>query len=298
MLQNQLFKNFEVILIDDCSTDDSKYMVKTLISTTDLSFKILSTDSNSGPGCARNVGLKAAKGKYLLFIDADDWIEKDTLSYIYENYLSYGDFDLLLFDYKRVYKDKTIECKDLNFNPGAVDKYELLSVSNFGVTRKVIKRMILEENQIRFPEWRNGEDIYVELFIISFSNCILYIDKAFYNYLQHSNSISNTKTDNLYFYNDLFTVFESLYKFKDTIYYTRVALDLYYNTMVLFLKNNVLYSFMENYIDDLNINHPNITHLINRNLFSKKQLLIIYLSYFKKFKLLKLIERIRRILTK
>ena len=68
----QTFENFEVILVDDCSTDKTLDIVKKF---DDARIKILRTKKNSGyPGAVRNVGLNAATGKYIFFMDHDDSI--------------------------------------------------------------------------------------------------------------------------------------------------------------------------------------------------------------------------------
>ena len=74
---NQTYKNYEIILIDDCSTDNTiskcmKYLNKNV--------KLINLQKNLGVSNARNVGLQNAIGDFIIFLDSDDWLDKNTLS--------------------------------------------------------------------------------------------------------------------------------------------------------------------------------------------------------------------------
>lgn len=74
----QTFKNFEWIIIDDCSTDGSYEFIKKIIKG-DSRIKLLKTNKNGGTGVARNVGLKNANGRYITFLDSDDILDNNYL---------------------------------------------------------------------------------------------------------------------------------------------------------------------------------------------------------------------------
>lgn len=92
---NQSFKNLEVICVNDGSTDNSLKILESHAKN-DSRVKIISQENN-GPGYARNVGLKYAKGEYVLFVDSDDFISNDSLNDLYNNAVS-NNSDLVLFD--------------------------------------------------------------------------------------------------------------------------------------------------------------------------------------------------------
>ena len=81
-IQNQTFKDFEAIFIDDCGNDDSIKTVE-VFAKNDERIKIIHHDKNLGLSAARNTGLRAATGEYILCVDSDDWIENDCLEKIY-----------------------------------------------------------------------------------------------------------------------------------------------------------------------------------------------------------------------
>lgn len=73
----QTYRKLEVIIVDDCGTDNSMEIVKSVIEENgkkDIAFRILRHKKNKGPGAARNTGIKAAKGEYVFFLDSDDII--------------------------------------------------------------------------------------------------------------------------------------------------------------------------------------------------------------------------------
>lgn len=96
-ITEQTFKDFEVILVDDGSTDSSYKMCKEL-SEKDSRFKVLQHQKNSSLLAARLTGMKAAEGDYILFVDSDDYIEKNSLELLH-NSLSKKPVDILQFGY-------------------------------------------------------------------------------------------------------------------------------------------------------------------------------------------------------
>ena len=76
--QNQTYKNWEAIFVDDCSTDNSKEII-TKYSKTDKRIKYVCQEQNGGPALARNKGVDLAKGQFFCYMDADDLWQKDKL---------------------------------------------------------------------------------------------------------------------------------------------------------------------------------------------------------------------------
>ena len=73
-VQNQTYKNWELLIVDDCSTDNSIEIIKVL-KNNDTRIKLFELPQNSGPAVVRNIGIKMAQGRYLTFIDSDDiWL--------------------------------------------------------------------------------------------------------------------------------------------------------------------------------------------------------------------------------
>ena len=98
LLNQDFIKPFEIIMVDDASTDNSQNIIKMQNSPL---LKLCSLPSNAGPSAARNIGLKTAKGEYVFFLDADDTISTSTLKILY-NHAKENDFDLVFSDKKRI----------------------------------------------------------------------------------------------------------------------------------------------------------------------------------------------------
>ena len=99
---NQTYKDIEIILINDGSTDSSG----------DICLKWQEADNriiyikkkNEGQGAARNLGVKIAKGDYLTFVDADDWIEENAIACLYESEKK-SNADIVIADFSLIFKD-------------------------------------------------------------------------------------------------------------------------------------------------------------------------------------------------
>ncbi len=78
---NQSYKNLEIILVDDGSTDSSGALCEELLAT-DKRIRVIH-QKNGGLSCARNTGIAHSKGKYLTFVDSDDWVKQDMIEYLY-----------------------------------------------------------------------------------------------------------------------------------------------------------------------------------------------------------------------
>lgn len=154
----QTFCDFELILIDDGSDDDSRNICEKYAKK-DVRIKIIH-QKNQGVSKARNVGLDRAKGKYIVFIDSDDFVEKNFL-----HMLNSLDDDLVLVGYGDYYNNKVekivldenerwmIDCDEgiINF---------LEKKSSIFVWGKRYKKSIIDKYNIRFrPEMKFSEDI-------------------------------------------------------------------------------------------------------------------------------------------
>ena len=110
-IMNQTFtEGVECILINDCTPDNSIRIVQQLINEYkgNIQFRILSNEHNQGIASVRNIGLQAAKGTYIQYIDSDDYVEPDMLETLYKKACG-SSSDILVYDYYCENKNQTIK---------------------------------------------------------------------------------------------------------------------------------------------------------------------------------------------
>lgn len=187
---DQTFTNFELICVDDGSSDNSLQILK------DYAQKyknmVIISQENKRVSAARNAGLNAAKGKYIQFFDADDIIEKDALELTYKKAIE-TNADMVIFCHRRIVNDKL--CSDnisqMN-NYLRTQKYNLILPFTFYVWDKLFKKEFLIDNKIFFNEdIVASEDGYYMLTCLSKKPKLEFVPKILYSYIDSENSSTN-----------------------------------------------------------------------------------------------------------
>jgi glycosyltransferase involved in cell wall biosynthesis len=181
-IKAQTFTNFEAILVNDGTKDNSVVVAEEAISG-DERFVIYHKE-NGGQGSARNLGLDKARGDYIAFIDSDDWVEPDYLKALYEKIIS-EDADICTCDVLYVDSNGKIVREYKNNPQGYYENNDYLMacwyISNF-MCDKLFKRNTF--NDVRFDtSLRTNEDVFL-LFGLMYQKKIVSIDRFLYNYLQ------------------------------------------------------------------------------------------------------------------
>ena len=203
---NQSFQNFEIVVVNDGSTDLSLSILEHYAE--DIRIRII-TQVNQGLSSARNTGLKEASGKYILYLDGDDMLEKTALDSIV-SVMEQIDPDLVLFDGKSFSNQEDLIKKSVNNTdyylrkhdyPGLYSGPELMKEMNNNndyrqnVNMQAAKRNFLIENNLFFyPGIIHEDNLYTFMAMLK-AKKIIYLRKQFYLRRLRSNSImSNKKT--------------------------------------------------------------------------------------------------------
>ena len=196
-LINQTITDYEIIAVDDCSTDNSLDILKEYESKYPDKFRAIHSPVNKRQGGAKNIGIREAKGEWIGFIDSDDWITPD----FYERLLSRAaetGADCVGCDYSRVdYHTFEVGIVEHNNKPeqsGVLDheKRKSLILDVGSLVIKIYKRQFILENELFFPEHIFYEDNAVGKSYVILNKHFEYIDEPLYYYYQHGDSTVHT----------------------------------------------------------------------------------------------------------
>ena len=191
---------FEVLLIDDGSTDGSGALCDA-IAKTDSRIRVFHQE-NKGVSATRNAGLEHAKGEYVLFVDSDDFLVEGAFA-VLEEHVSRFQPDVLVFEINCVRENiitYTSQLEDRFSKTPAETRLLLSEIYERGniasCVNKLYKRSFI--GNIRFCEdVRYGEDLLFNLQLFTEATHICTIDKALYSYDQHNDSLSTNVTERL-----------------------------------------------------------------------------------------------------
>ena len=167
------FQDYEVLVVDDCSTDNSVAEVEKLLPHFDGRLKILSTEKNSGgAGIPRNIGIKNASGKYITFVDNDDMILPTTLDDFFtaaEKFNADVVYAEKYFVLDSAQKFKAVSCNSVEelVEVPTLESDDLLTRIRRDIAKKfyilpwgkLYRRDFLVKNKIDFPQMRYAEDL-------------------------------------------------------------------------------------------------------------------------------------------
>lgn len=259
---NQTYTNFELVIIDDGSNDGSEKICDEY-SKKDSRIKVIHL-KNGGVSNARNIGLSIAKGKYIQFIDSDDYIDKnmfDNLATIMDKYNP----DIVMSGITKVNHQNEDIKEILPKLKGMKTRLEMLenfaeeqhTTGIFGcVSNKLIKRSVIIENNIRFNEKiKLAEDLDFYLNLYNYIDNIYFCDKSFYYYIQNAENSSTSE----FIVNDYFCQILIILREKELLINNNSL-----NTKNEYVVNKVISNFVLCYvIDKFNFNYRKFENKLN-----------------------------------
>lgn len=189
-LVNQTISDYEIIAVDDASTDDSLAILREYESNYPWKFKVIELYENVKQGGARNRGIDAAKGIWIGFVDSDDWIAPD----MYEKLIGRAEqtgadvvgCDYSMTDTQSMKPGKVIPNNTLE-QTGVLDreKYKLLVMNPGSMVIKVYRKSVIDANHLRFPERTFYEDNCASpIWMLHFAH-FEKVEEPLYYYYQH-----------------------------------------------------------------------------------------------------------------
>ena len=213
-LQEQSFRDFEVLLVDNGSEDESRQIIKEYCAA-DERFKDIGVDGNIGVSAARNIGLKNAEGKYIKFLDGDDTLPYNALGLMFE-IMEKNNADLVV---GKMLRRSPLQKREFTI-PGIlggkkiIDKDDIELIYSFSVCNKLFKKEIIKNNGIEFMDIKHAED---GVFLFSYlKNCekICGCNEIIYEYYKPLPFLADSATTNMKrgMLNDLISAFEIILK--------------------------------------------------------------------------------------
>ncbi len=206
---NQSYKNLEIIMIDDGSSDSSGMMCDEYAKL-DNRIRVIHK-TNGGVSSARNAGLDIANGNYIGFVDSDDYISENMYEVLLDEIKS-GDYSIAECNYYRVYEDGTHSKRE---NKDAVyDGYKdiwyasLTDYLSNGMCNKLIKKTVI--GNLRFnTDYKIAEDMLLFFECAKNGKTLIFVNKPLYYYYQREDSAMHKP-----FYKGAFDTLEVLEKFE------------------------------------------------------------------------------------
>ncbi len=240
--QTMNFREFEVIMVDDASTDNTFEIMKEYADKYDNFFAYSRSTPSGTAGRPRNEAIEKATGKYLMFIDADDTYEKDACEKMY-NAIEETDADFVtanavdmtedgiktdIFMDSEKYPSQWIDIKNIKRN--------VLPMS-CSACFKIVRTDFVKENNLRFLEGVPAEDSYFSYTSFMKSKKAYYLNEIIYNYRKRysENNLSVSTNFSQKYFENVYSAYEKIYKeFKNNNYLE------YYNAYYL---NGLFYVF-------------------------------------------------------
>ena len=203
-LVNQTLKEIEIIVVNDGSTDGTKQKIEEFLIKYPDKIKYLEKE-NGGLSDARNYGIPHAKGKYIGFVDSDDYVELNMFEEMYKK-AEEEQADMVECDFIWEYPNK----KRIDVGRIYQTKKEAFIYARVVAWNKLIKKETLEIANIKFPKGLRYEDTEFFYKLLPSLNKISFVKIPMVHYIQRSNSIANTQNERV---KEIFEIWDNIIEF-------------------------------------------------------------------------------------
>lgn len=190
---SQTYRDLEIIVVNDGATDDTPAIIETYLDDPRIHYIV---QKNGGVSSARNAGIEASRGRYLTFVDSDDYLEADMYQSLHAA-ITASDADIAVCDYNLMYDDRADKCYS-SMRDGNVDvkadvsayfyQYCACPKPNNYIWTRLYRGDMIRQSGIRFQNYRLGDDTLFNFMLLPHISRVANISGGFYNYYQRSNS--------------------------------------------------------------------------------------------------------------
>ena len=203
-LVNQTLQEIEIIVVNDGSTDNTRQKINKIQEMYPEKLRCFDKQ-NGGLSDARNFGISHAHGKYIGFIDSDDYVETNMFEEMYKK-AEEENSDMVECDFIWEYPNK----QKVDIGKIYQGKKEAFLYARVVAWNKLIKREILEKTKIKFPKGLRYEDTEFFYKLLPNLNKISFVKIPMIHYIQRNNSIANTQNEKV---KEIFQIWDNIFKF-------------------------------------------------------------------------------------
>lgn len=187
-LCSQTYRHLELIFVNDCSKDDTLSVVESLLASENLDgieYKLISHEENKGVAAARNTGLDVATGKYVYYVDADDYVESDAIESLVKE-AENNDKDIVSCEWLLEFGMNARHMVQPEFSTGEkLFRQMCYGKARWNLWLFLVKRSLYEDNHLRFvPGVNMGEDMMIMLKMSLLAGRASVIHRPLYHYIQ------------------------------------------------------------------------------------------------------------------
>lgn len=215
---NQTKKELEIILINDGSTDNSEKIIKNYKDKRIKYFK----NKNQGIGKTRNFGIEKSSGKYIMFLDSDDFLEKNACELLF-NKAENNNLDLVICDFYKIFDNENIEeVRQPNFSDSTLKDNPNILNENLAPWAKLYKKELIKKNNIQFVENLKYEDAPFTVEALDRANKIGKVNSCLIYYLIHEKSETTVRDKRVF---DILKIIDKIRKYAKNKKYLTEQVD-------------------------------------------------------------------------
>ncbi len=212
-LVQQTLEEIEIIVVDDASTDGSRKIIEQYQKKYPTKIKAYFNEVNQQIGKTRNRGLKEATGKYVGFVDGDDFVKPEMYQAYFE-FAEQNNLDIVTGFYDKVSKTTTRFENPVFPISNIKERPNLLLEIDYGPCNKIFKRSLIEEHQICFEENLKYEDMPFVAKALCYAQKVGHIEESYYGYYIHEESETTTIDSHVY---DMFQIMDQVQKLYEQV---------------------------------------------------------------------------------
>lgn len=284
----QTFQHIEYIFVNDATPDDSIEKLQKVIEcypNRQKQVKIIHNTVNQGIGASRNIAINNSEGKYLLFVDSDDYIELDMVEQLYDKIES-EQADIAVCDFSIENKKKSVVVIDEIFNSVEERLNNILKTTSTYTWNKLIRKDLYYHKDFQMPKGlRYCEDVSLIIQLYFLTDKVVKVNKPLYHYVNYNSSSITATRNRMHFecavsvwnlVENIFKKYKQYDKYKDTLDFLKInhkaSLMLATNTSSLRKEYASLwYAEETRCFNKLKRGRKIITYLIRHRLFALAQ---------------------------